>query len=206
MADSKRRQLNTLLDQFYHNPVAMVSFELFLSIGAIIFFSLFAIRPTLATMADLIKEIEDKQKLSTQLSQKAAALNIAQDNFTNVQEQISVLDEAIPLGADLAHTLKVIEKVASDQSLAITNLTVLKIPTTPPEDIPFSQLTRQTMSIQLTATGSYEAIRGFAEQLQDSRRSFVMDRIIFTTEDSRGQRTLEAVLLIGAPYFGLEEK
>jgi hypothetical protein len=33
-----------------------------------------------------------------------------------------------------------------------------------------------------------------------------MDRIIFTTEDSRGQRTLEAVLLIGAPYFGLEEK
>jgi Tfp pilus assembly protein PilO len=206
MADAKNKQLTLLLDKFYHNPVAVVSFELFLSIGSIIFFALFAIRPTLLTMSDLIKEIEDKRRLDTQLSQKVSALSIAQENFAGVQDRLYVLDEAIPRGANMAHTLKIIEKAASDQNLAITSLTVLEIPQDPPSETPITELERQAMPIQVMVSGSYEAIRDFADQLQASRRSFIIERIIFTIEDTRGQRTLEAVLLLGAPYFGVRVK
>jgi hypothetical protein len=69
-----RTQLMSALNDFYHKPVAMVSLELFLSIGAVVFFAIFAVRPTLLTMADLIKEIEDKRALDQQLQQKIASL------------------------------------------------------------------------------------------------------------------------------------
>ncbi|OGJ37552.1 MAG: hypothetical protein A2383_00845 [Candidatus Pacebacteria bacterium RIFOXYB1_FULL_39_46] len=206
MADPKNKQLTTFLDKFYYNPVAIVSFELFLSIGAVIFFALFAIRPTLSTMSNLIKEIEDKRKLDTQLSQKVSALNIAQENFSVLQDRLFVLDEAIPRGANMTYTLKVIEKAASDQNLTIANLTVLEIPPEPPADATIDELERQSMPIQLTVSGSYESIRDFTNQLQFSRRSFVIDRIIFTTKDIRGQRSLEGVLLLNAPYFGVKTK
>jgi Tfp pilus assembly protein PilO len=202
MAEPKNKQLAALLDRFYHSPVALVSFELFLSIGVIIFFAIFAIRPTLLTMSDLIKEIEDKRQLDTQLSQKVSALNIAQENFAILQNRLFVLDEAIPSGADIAHALKIVEKAASDQNLAIYNVTVLEIPQTPPPETPITQLERQSLPIQLSVSGSYEAIRGFAEQLQNSRRTLIIERIIFSTTDTRGQRSLEAVFLLGAPYFG----
>jgi Tfp pilus assembly protein PilO len=203
---AQNKQLTELLDRFYHNPVAIVSFELFLSIATILFFAIFAIRPTLITMSDLIKEIGDKRKLDTQMSQKVAALSAAQNTFNQVRDRTGVLDEALPRGMDLAYALKIIEKIASDQNLTITNLTVLAIPPEPPENVPVSQLTRQAMPVQVAVAGSYEGIREFAEQLRNSRRSFVIERISFATEDSRGQRTLEATILIGVPYFGEEQE
>lgn len=205
MAKTPSQQLTTLLDMFYRNPVATVSLELFLSICAIVFFAAFAIRPTLLTMSDLIKEIEDKRTLDTQLTQKIAALSVAQGDFLAVEGRVSVLDEALPRGVSMTYTLKVIEKIASDQGVAISSMTVLEIPPDPPEDAVWSQLERQSMSIQVTVTGQYAGIREFAEQLRNSRRSFVIERITFSTQDSRGQRTLEATMLIGAPYFGVKQ-
>jgi len=204
MAQDKQ-QLIRILDRFYHNPVAMVSFELFLSIAAILFFAVFAIRPTLLTMSDLIKEIEDERKLDSQMEQKVAALSSAQESFLAVQDRIAVLDEAIPRGVNMTYTLKVIEKLASDQGLTIANLTVLEIPPDPPPSTPVNQLERQSMSVQVVLTGPYTGIREFAENLRNSRRSFVIERITFSTEDSRGQKTLEANMLIGAPYFGVKK-
>lgn len=197
-----RTQINTLLDKFYRSPVAMVSFELFLSIGAILFFALFAIRPTLLTMSNLIKEIEDKRALDTQLSQKIAALSAAQSVYMQLQNRLDVLYEALPSGVDIAYALKVIEKAASDQNLTISGITVLDIPPDVPADAPMSTLERKSLSVQMSVTGNYESIRGFAEQLQDSRRSFVIERITFATENIRGLRILEASILLSVPYFG----
>jgi len=194
--------LAQLLDSFYHNPVAIVSFELFLSISVVIFFAVFAIRPTLLTMSELIKEIEDKRKLNTQMAQKVAALTTAQAQYLGVEQRLPVLSEALPLGAKVTQTLKIIELVASEQDLVINNLTLLDLPPDPKPNSSLAELERKAMPVQLTVVGSYNSIRGFVEGLRNSRRSFVVDRITFSTEDNRGQKSLEATLLVTAPYFG----
>lgn len=196
-------QLSTLLERFYRNPVALVSFELFLSIGAILFLTIFAIRPTLLTMSDLVKQIEEKRRLQTQLTQKVVALNTAQESYNVSQNRLGVLEEAIPRGANLTYTLKVIEKLASDQSLMISNMTVLEVPQDPSAQLPLTELERLPMPIQLSVIGPYTNIREFAEQLRNSRRSFVIERITFSTQDARGQKTLEGTFLLNAPYFGV---
>ena len=96
--DKKKRQLqlNDILNKFYENPVARVSIELFLSIFTVIFFAVFAIRPTLLTIADLIKEIEDKEDLIVQLDRKIASLSSAETEYRKFYYQLGLLDEAIP--------------------------------------------------------------------------------------------------------------
>lgn len=199
---NRQEQISKILDNFYHNPVAVVSFELFLSIAVVIFFAIFAIRPTLLTMSELVKEIEDKRKLDTQMAQKVAALGTAQAQYLNIQDRVSVLDEALPRGADVVTTLKIIERIASEEDLAITNMTVLDVPEDPAEDKTFEDLERQAMPIQMSVVGSYTSIRGFVEGLRNARRSFITERITFATEDTRGQKSLEATILVSAPYFG----
>jgi Tfp pilus assembly protein PilO len=202
---TRKEQVSNILDTFYSNPIAVVSFELFLSISVVIFFAVFAIRPTLLTMSELVKEIEDKRKLDTQMAQKVAALGAAQSQYVNIKDRVFILEESLPMGSDVKNTLKIIEKVASDQELVINTMTLLEIPDDPPENTPLSQLERKPMPIQMTVVGSYGSIRGFAEGLRNNRRSFVMERITFSTEDNRGQKSLEATILISAPYFGEKE-
>src|SRR3989339_859675 len=114
---------NTILD-FYKSPVAQVSTELFLTIGAVIFFALFAIRPTLITMSDLVNELTEKRKLDLKMSQKIATLATLQGQFTPLQNQAVVLTQAFPDSPDLLYVLKLIERNASEHKLAIQNLQV----------------------------------------------------------------------------------
>lgn len=199
---NERKQITTTLLQFYHQPVARVSLELFLSIGAVIFFALFAIRPTLLTMADLIKEIEDKRALDAKLGQKVAALGSAQNEYLSLQNRLVVLDQAIPSSPELITSLKIIEKLASEQKLVITSISIPEIPRETMDSLSISQLQRQTLSVNLTVSGEYPVIRQFVESLRNSRRTFLVQSISFSVSDERTNKQLQATITLGMPYFG----
>lgn len=199
-----RKELLGALNDFYQRPVAMVSIELFLSILAVVFFAIFAIRPTLLTMADLVKEIEDKQALNQQLQQKIAALGTAQTSYLALQQRLGVLDEAIPNSPMFVDSLKLLEKVASDNQLLISNMVVNEIPeevTTEVDDT----AKRITIPVSVTVTGEYSVIRSYIEDVLALRRTFIVDTIVFSKNDERGQERLNATITFGLPYFG-EEK
>lgn len=196
----KRQQIIATLNQFYTHPVAQVSLELFLSIGAVIFFAIFAIRPTLLTMSDLIKEIDDKKELSLQLSQKIAGLSTAQSEYLTLESRLPVLEEAIPSQPQLLTTLKLIEKIASQQRVIITALSSPEIPLETTAD--GATLVRQNLILSLTVVGDYPAIRAMVERLQALRRSFIVESILFATNEERGHKTLKATLTLNVPYFG----
>jgi hypothetical protein len=110
----KQRQLSETLLSFYNQPVARVSIELFLTVGTVVFFAIFAIRPTLVTMSNLIKELEEKRTLDAQLSEKIAGLSSAQTQYLLQQPRLALLDEAIPLQPQFYEALTMIERSASD--------------------------------------------------------------------------------------------
>lgn len=199
---SSTQNLQTTLIKFYQKPVARVSLELFLSIGAIVFFAVFAIRPTLLTMSDLIKEIEDKRQLDTQLGQKIAALSTVQPIYLSTQDQLSILDEAIPPHPELEEALKMIEKLASENQLVITAMQVNEIPKEKEEDVPFTNKERLSIPINASVTGSYESIRSFIEALRQTRRAFIVDRVVFSVSQERGLKILRATIAINLQYYG----
>lgn len=193
-----------MLDQFYHNPVAQVSMELFLTVGLVIFLALFAIRPTLLTMSDLLKEIEDKTELEEQLTKKVAALNSAQSLYLSIEDRLPILDAAIPSTPETIHSLKIIEKLATDQGVVLNSISLTEIPETPVEIPDFEKLSRVNLDIALSVSGDYTSIKNFVAGLQNSQRTFVIDSVVFRISESRGDKQLRASILVKAPYFGVQ--
>jgi Tfp pilus assembly protein PilO len=203
---TKRQQLTRTLNDFYQRPVARVSLELFLTVGAVIFFAVFAIRPTLVTMSDLVKEIEDKEELDQKLTQKIASLSTAQTTYLEVQDRLYLLEQAYPSTPDFIFAIKTIEKIASDRNILIDSLSVPEIPKEVDPETPFSKLDNNSFPLSMSLSGDYNQIRLFVEDLLTYRRSFVTDTVIFATSEERGQKKLRASITLSVPYFGEKKK
>jgi Tfp pilus assembly protein PilO len=198
---NRRKDLTNALLHFYEQPVAKVSLELFLTIGLVLFLALFAIRPTLLTMSDLIKEIDDKKELNEKLGRKIAALGSAQSEYLTLESRLGVLDEALPSKPDLVRNLKLIEKIASDNRVLITSISIGEIPPESDDTVPFANLKRQNMTMSVAVVGDYPSIRTFVEKLQESRRAIIVDTVNFTLDEGRNSRRLRATITINLPYY-----
>lgn len=199
---TQREKITKTLNDFYQRPVARVSLELFLSVGAVIFFAVFAIRPTLVTMSDLVKEIEDKRDLDQKLTQKIASLSTAQTSYLDVQERLYLLIQTLPSTPDLIHSVKILEKLAADQGVLIDSLTVSEVPREVSAEIPFTKLKKSSFPVSMSLSGDYEKIRNFVQALIGYRRLFITDTVIFSTSEERGQKKLRANISLSIPYFG----
>lgn len=174
--------------------------ELIFSIVAVIFFAIFAIKPTLQTMSELVKEIEDKKALDEQLDQKIASLNTAQGQYQKFSSQFYLLDEAIPKTALLMQSLKIVEKTASENNLVIQGITISAVPdelSTTTVD----KATRELLTFNVNLTGDYLKIRQFINDLINSRRLMIVDQVNFSLGTDRYQKNLTAVIRINLPYY-----
>lgn len=200
MPKSRQEQIQNTLFDFYKNPVARVSLELIFSILAVIFFAIFAIKPTLQTMSELVKEIEDKKSLDEQLGQKIASLNTAQTQYQNFSSQFYLLDAAIPKTAELVESLKVVEKLASDNGIVIQGITISSVP----DEIvkaDADKATRNILTFNVDLSGDYLKIRQFIDDLMKSRRMMLVDQVNFSLGSSRYQKNLTAIVKINLPFY-----
>lgn len=200
----KSSEITSTLNHFYKNPVAKVSLELFLTIGLVLFLAIFAIKPTVLTMSELIKEIENKQKLEKQLTQKIAALQTAQTEYLSIESMLPMLDEAIPSSPEIIKSAKIIEKVAADNKVIIKSMSIVELPLNTGENIPFTQKSKQNLTFSLSISGDYISIRNFAETLRNSRKSYVIESVTFELEEDKGNKKLNANITINVPYFGVD--
>lgn len=199
-------QAKKFLLEFYEKPIAQVSTELFFTIAATIFFAIFAIRPTIITMTELVKEIEDKKRAATQLKNKVATLSTVQNEFFSLQDQFYVLEEAVPTTISFEKILPVIEKTASDLQISITSMQILDVPLTPLEELPFKEKVPGVINMTVTISGSYSQIRDFISELGKLRPILTIDSVAVTSgSQEEVQDFLSATIRIQAHYFGKEQ-
>lgn len=206
MSVSKQKEISTALNQFYQKPIALVSLELLLSVGLVIFLAVFAIQPTLMTMSDLIKEREDKQKLADQLEKKIAALQTAQNLYMQITPQLPLLDDAIPQRPQLIKALKIIEKLATENNVILEGMNVSSIPDETPSDVSPQKIQRINIAANFSLEGDYLSIKNFIEALRNSRRSYPIDTVSFGLEENRGTKKLRTSITLNIPYLGVPEK
>ena len=190
-------QLSRVLYDFYQKPIAQVSTELFFTIGAIIFFAIFAIRPTIITMTDLIKEIEDKKKTSEALTKKVTALSTVQTEYYTLQDQFPLLDDIIPSVPNPDRLLQIIEKIASENQISITSMQMKEVPFPEENDLSFSQKQPTTTALTISITGEYAAIKTFIKTINNSKPLITVDSISFVNS-TKNNTTLGLVATIHA--------
>ncbi len=171
------------LNKFYEKPVTRISAALILSLISIAFFALAAIRPTLQTMAELLKQIDEKRTLDTQLSQKINALSVAQKNLLEKEPLFPALSIAIPQTADFTTLMTAIEKVASEHQVQFNSAQIQKVPLEEKATItPNGKLNLISYPITLSFTGSYQNLIDVMRELQGLKRIIVVDRFDVTTQ------------------------
>lgn len=169
--------------------------ELLLSLGAIIIFGIFAIRPTLVTIAGLSKEINEKRRTIIQLDNKIESLVAAQTNYEQNKIAIDLLDFAIPTNSYPQVFLRQVEGVAQKDTVSLASVNI--------NDIPIKGRTNQTVKnlkkseektynissasvpITISAAGNYNSILAFTSDLENLRRLILPERVeLFTREET----------------------
>jgi Tfp pilus assembly protein PilO len=204
MPKTKQDRLAKILIDFYQKPVARVSIELILSIIIVVFFAVFAIRPTLITMADLIKEIADKKELDQQMDLKLASLYTAQEQYEQYQSDFYLLDQAIPRQFNIVKSLKKLEKIAQEEQLVINQISLASVPELIEEELlnsNFEAYQRDFLPVNVEVIGDYLQIREYVEKIMNLRQIIVVDQV--SIDRRTESANLLAQLKISLPYYVL---
>lgn len=168
---------------YYQKPVVQVSTALLLTVITIIFFATFAIRPTLTTIAQLLRKIDDQRDIKEKLDLKIAALASAQSEYILVEPKLHLVDAAIPKSHEFAILMRQTEgaasvlqvpvsgiKLGSDFDLNESSDEVYEL-----KEIPFS----------VTATAPYPRLGDFLRHITFMQRVTKPELISISQEEKR---------------------
>lgn len=140
---------------------------------ALSFFGLFAINPTLSTIAKLRKEIEDSEFVNIQLGKKIGDLNKLKQQYANIQNDLPIVFESLPQKADVPLLTAQIQSIAQT-----TNINVKKIQNFEIELLSSNkEMDRKYFSyyFSIAGSGSYENISQFISILTNMQRIISVD-------------------------------
>jgi len=177
--------------------------EITLSFLAIAFFGWFAIRPTLSTITELIKEIEIKQDIVKQLDDKIDALVAADTTYKVAKPRLFLLDEALPTDHYVAQYTAQIETIAQQVGAEIIDIQFDPFPVSQEVDLNDTRLSRlhsrtdssdkqstpqwRALTFQLSSQGTYLQLKNLVTQLYQLRRLTLTDSLQFRPVVRRGE-------------------
>lgn len=169
-----------------------------LTLIALILFGLFAINPTLSTITQLKKQIEDNTELLAKLKEKNANLGTLTQKYSSLQNDLIYVNQAIPAKPSVPFFIGQLQAIAKNSGVTITRLQALEV------ELARSQIRPKldnysSLAYSLDAKGSYDGIVSFFNTLTNFDRIVTIDSISVNNE-SFTQKTL-TVSIRAKTYF-----
>ncbi|HXS15111.1 MAG TPA: type 4a pilus biogenesis protein PilO [Candidatus Saccharimonadales bacterium] len=137
------------------------------------FFGLFAISPTLSTISDLQKQLDDNTFVNQSLQKKISNITILQQKYTAIQPDLSLVYDALPATPDVDIFVGQVHSLASLQNIQINRMQTF------PVDI--SQQTNAAKYVSydfsIEVQGDYTQLQKFVAQLTQFNRLIVFSNI-----------------------------
>ncbi|PIU33063.1 hypothetical protein COY29_02025 [Candidatus Woesebacteria bacterium CG_4_10_14_0_2_um_filter_39_14] len=190
------RRYFTDLSKFYQKKKARVYVEIILSLLAVTFFIAFAIRPTLKTIAQLIRKTKDQKNVSTELEKKINNLSEAQRNYLTIEPELALIEEALPQKAEVILLTKEIETLAHRSGIAIVNLRFSEVNLTENQT---GKQEKQEVKFSFNALGDYLNLKNFLRDLMSLRRIVLVKAFSFQT--GKSESNILSLNLNGQAWF-----
>ena len=113
-----------VMGQYRERVDIKIYIEILLSLATISIFAVFALRPTLLTIAELIKEIDTKHQTLTKMENKIQDLSSAQTLYDRERSRINILLTSIPDKPNPEVFARQIEGLSEKYGPQITEITV----------------------------------------------------------------------------------
>jgi hypothetical protein len=182
--------------------------ELLLSLATVSIFAIFALRPTLITIAQLFKEIEAKKAIIAKLDEKIKTLSLAQENYESQKDNIALLEIAIPASPNPDSFIKQIEGVIGRNAVGILsiNLGESTLLGTPKEGVlivgaePLPE-GAAGLSFTINVSSGYPTLASFLADLEALRRPVKIGKVSINTSITDLGRQLILVVVGQTPYL-----
>lgn len=115
-------------DLYHENPVISASTEVLLTIFAVSFMVFLALRPTLTTIAELRRKIDDQTEVNQKLDAKIKSLQVAQTSLSDNADSLPLYKIAVPDDSELLPLSRRIELLAQESGLSIDTFRIGSVP------------------------------------------------------------------------------
>jgi len=191
-ASKYREYLKLLPDMQKETTRSFVT--LVLTFGALIFFGIFAINPTLSTIADLQKQLSDDQQVEQQLQTKISNLSALEQQYNNLGSNLTNIYNAVPQDPQVPLLTAQIAALASKHNVTVTTYRVAEVELATTQKLSKTQSYTFTVQVQ----GTYNDMIAFASDMANLSRIITVESM----EVGRDSQTNDLVLSIrGRQYF-----
>lgn len=142
-----------------------------LTFGALTFFGIFAINPTLTTIFELQKELEENQMVDQQLTSKINNLSQLQQQYNELESELPIIFEAIPETAEAPLLSAQVESLAAQYNITITTYRVAEV------QLASNKQSSKTVSYTFTlqGQGQYQNMIAFSQALANISRIITVE-------------------------------
>lgn len=133
------------------------------TILALSFFGLFAINPTIGTIVELRRKLEDSELVQQKLTDKIAAMSSLQEQFTLIQPSLDAVYDAVPNTPQAPKLLGQLQALAETNQVKISTLKTLPVPLKPDPKAPKQKTDKGDLyfSFTIDTIGSYDNLQRF---------------------------------------------
>lgn len=202
-----------VMGQYKERADVRAYLEILLSLITISVFAIFALRPTILTIAGLLKEIETKKETLAKMDEKISNLSRAQVLFDQEKQNVNLLLGSIPEGPLPDVFARQIEGLSIRFSVPIAQISlekavILGVQAPPPQTEqkdkdPFPEGTNElpfslTFSVNID---EYQSLANLISDLENLRRPAKIDEVVIITSKEGDETLLEMAVEGRVPYY-----
>ncbi len=160
---------------------------------ALSFFGILAISPTLSTIAQLQKQLNDSKNADKQLKQKIENLSLLQTQYNSLKPNIPLVLENLPSAPNVPLLIAQIQALARKSNIVLSSLQTFQVELTKSQNSDASS----SFTFSLAGTGSYTDISSFISLLINFNRIITINGVSISQQ---GGNTAQ-LSLRGNAYF-----
>lgn len=144
-----------------------------LTLATISFFGIFAINPTFGTISDLQKQLDDNTFVHQSLQKKIANITTLQQSYTNIQDILPPLYDAIPKSLSIDIFVGQLHTLAGISNVQLTRVQTL------PVDISPQTLAAKYTTYEFTveAQGTYADLMKYVSNVANFSRLMTLETV-----------------------------
>lgn len=167
-----------------------------LTLIAFSLFGVFAISPTLSTIAQLQKQLEDNKLVDDRLEKKINNLGILQQKYNLLQNDLQIVYAAIPEKSTTPLFLGQIQNISQETNVALSGLQTSEVELSKTDE---GLQKYSSFDFSLEVQGSYENVSDFLNNLANFER--IADLDVISINKKAGKTSEFKLNVKGKAYF-----
>lgn len=184
--------------------------EILLSLLTISIFGAFALRPTILTITQLIKDIKAKEEIVVKMEEKIKNLEIAQTLLEDESASLPIVHSSVPSFPQPDVFARQIEALSAKNSVtilafSIDKTTLLGKPPAPKSSKELKPLPQNSSALEfsLSVKGNYSNLFNFLQETENLRIPVLIDSAGLNLSKLQEEKFLTLVVSGRTPYLGL---